>query len=115
MAYRIEPMGENYDSVVPAGSLHVLLDDAFGLVIQRSGGFIEYQNARIGYQLALVTGKTGAMLANPSVVIFGKFQNGVVCTSKMGDCMTVSCCAPEAVTGPVAMACSSREPVIPAF
>jgi len=43
-------MGNYKDGSASADGAHVLLDNAFGLVIQGAGGFIKYQNTWIGYQ-----------------------------------------------------------------
>ena len=54
--------------------LHVVLNDALAFIIERAGGFIENQDARIhdqrarnGDALALAAGKVGAALADTSV------------------------------------------------
>lgn len=56
-------------TVRPAQMLHVLLDDPFGLVVQRTGGLVENQNPRVADQgpgdgdaLPLAAGQRGAML-----------------------------------------------------
>ena len=50
MAYRTQAVGDDDDGAATADGLHVLLDDAFGLVIQGTGGLVEDQDARIGDQ-----------------------------------------------------------------
>jgi hypothetical protein len=38
-------MSNDDDGVVLINGVHVLLDDVFRFIIQRTGGFIKYQNA----------------------------------------------------------------------
>ena len=66
-------------------SLHVLLDDALALVVERAGRLVEDQDARIGDQragngdaLALAARKRRAALADDGVVAFGQFEDEVV-------------------------------------
>lgn len=47
---RGEPMSDNENRALFANPPHVLLDDAFAFVIERAGGFVENQNARIANQ-----------------------------------------------------------------
>ena len=60
---RAQPMGNDDDRAAFADLRHVLLNDRFGFIVQRAGGFIENENARVGHQragnrnpLALATG-----------------------------------------------------------
>src|SRR5690606_22184308 len=47
---RRQTMRNDDDGATFANRLHVVLNDAFGFVIERAGGLVENQNARIGNQ-----------------------------------------------------------------
>ena len=85
MAHCTQAVGDDDDGAATADGLHVLLDDAFGLVIQGTGGLVEDQDARIGEQgagdgdaLALTTGEAGAMLAHLRVIPFRQLEDKLV-------------------------------------
>ena len=66
-------------------SLHVLLDDALALVVERARRLVEDQDARIGDQragdrdaLALAAREAAAALADDRVVAFRQLQDEVV-------------------------------------
>jgi hypothetical protein len=49
-AYGREAVGDNKHGAPLGNALHVILNYSLALVVQRAGGFIENQNAGIGYQ-----------------------------------------------------------------
>lgn len=49
-AHSRQAMGDDQDGAIVADGFHVCHDRAFGFVIERAGGFIQNQNARIGDQ-----------------------------------------------------------------
>ena len=82
----------NDDDRAPlANSLHVLLDDALGLVIEGTGGFVEDENARVADQrssygdaLTLASRQGRTMLTDDGVVALGQFQDEVMRTCHLG-------------------------------
>src|SRR5689334_11064388 len=71
--------------------LHVLLDDALALIVQRGCRLVEDEDARIGDErprnrdaLALPAGQGRAAFADDGVVAFGKLQDEIVRTRKPG-------------------------------
>lgn len=75
MAYCRKPMGNDDDRALRANPRHVLLDDPFGLIVQRTGGFVENEDTWVaeqrsgdGYALSLPTRQAGAVLTNQGFV-----------------------------------------------
>lgn len=65
-ADRRQPMRDDEHCPALGDLAHILLDHIFGLIIERAGGFVEDQNARIGDQCpgdgdALALSMTGRM------------------------------------------------------
>src|SRR5262245_10517202 len=86
-----EPVGDDQHGAARRDLLHVLLDDALALVVERAGRLVEDQDARIGGQragdrdaLALATRQAGAALAHLGVVALGQFQDEVVGAGELG-------------------------------
>lgn len=86
-----EAVDDDEDGVPLRDSGHVVLDDAFRFVVQRTGGFVEDENARVGDQragdgdtLALAAGQCAALLADQGVVTFGQFEDEVVGAGQFG-------------------------------
>src|SRR6202051_3305973 len=90
-AHRGKPVGDNENGTAFTDPAHVVLDDALTLVIERTGGFVEDQNAGIGHQgtgdrnaLPLTTRETASSLPDDGVVSLGKFENELVRTGQEG-------------------------------
>lgn len=90
-AYGGQAVGDDEYGAVAADGLHVLHNGAFGFVVERAGGFVENQDARVADQgagdgdaLALAAGQAGALFADFGVVAFGKFHNKVVGAGELG-------------------------------
>src|SRR5262249_49589430 len=69
----------------PRDLLHVLLDDALALIVERRGRLVEDQDARIGDErpcdrnpLALAARQRRSAFADDGVVTFGKLQDEVM-------------------------------------
>ncbi len=91
-AHRRQPMSDNEDCPVSYDLAHVVLDDAFALVIKRRGRLVEDQDRRIGGEragdgdpLALAAGKIGAALLNHCVVALRHFVDEFVGPGEPGD------------------------------
>ena len=75
--HRREPVRDDEDGAPFGDLLHVVLDDALALVVERARRLVENQDARIaderaryGDALALAAGKRRAALADDRVVAF---------------------------------------------
>src|SRR5262249_37388883 len=73
--HRGQPMRDDEHRSAGRDAAHVLLNDTLALIVERTGGLIENENARIGHErarnrdaLALAAGERGAALADFRVV-----------------------------------------------
>ena len=80
-----QTMGDDEDRAPLRDALHVVLNDALTFVVQRTGGLVEDQNARIGHQrpgdgdaLTLAARKPGAAFADDRVIAFRQLQYEIV-------------------------------------
>src|SRR6185312_5912157 len=90
-AYRGEPVRDDQHRAPLGDLLHVLLDDAFALVVECAGRLIEDQDARIGDEragdgdaLALPAGQGRSAFADDGVVALGKLQDEIMRTREAG-------------------------------
>src|SRR5712691_8326963 len=49
-ANRGKPVGDHQHGAPGRDAPHVVLDDALALIVEGAGGFVEYQDARVGQQ-----------------------------------------------------------------
>ncbi|OFX09111.1 MAG: hypothetical protein A2516_11810 [Alphaproteobacteria bacterium RIFOXYD12_FULL_60_8] len=52
VAHRGQAVGDDEHRAANADAAHVALDDLLGLIVERRGGFVENQDARVGDQCA---------------------------------------------------------------
>ena len=50
VAHRRQPMRDDHHGTPLANGPHIVLDDALGFIVERAGGLIEDQEARVGHQ-----------------------------------------------------------------
>ena len=81
IAHRAQPVRDDQYRSPLADSLHVVLDDALGLVVERARRLVENQDARVADQrpgdgdaLALVAGESRTVFADERVVAFRQFE-----------------------------------------
>src|SRR5581483_4111189 len=82
---RGEPVSDNEDRPPFTNPPHILMDDAFAFVIERAGGFVENQNARIAHQgardrdaLTLSTREAASAFADHRLIAFTQLENEVM-------------------------------------
>jgi hypothetical protein len=70
---------------------HVLLNDTFTFVVERTGGFVENKDTRLtqqragnGNTLPLAAGEATAALLDDRVVAIRQFQDEIVSTGELG-------------------------------
>ena len=87
--YSREPVRDDQNRPSFSDVPHVLLNDALALIVEGARRLVEDQNAWIGDQragngdtLALATRKSGAALADDSVVAFAQLKDEIVCPRK---------------------------------
>src|SRR5271165_475466 len=84
-AHRRQAMRDDEDGSPRDDGLHVLLDDALALIVERAGRLVEDQDARLGDQrprdgdaLPLTAGETAAALAHDRIVALRQLENEIV-------------------------------------
>src|ERR1051326_3564538 len=80
-----EPVGDDKHGAALGNFLHVALDDALALRVERAGRLVEDENARIGDErardgdaLALAARERGAALADDGVVALGELEDEIM-------------------------------------
>src|SRR3990167_2158418 len=90
LAHGAQAMGNDKYRTTFADVQHVVLDDAFGFIVEGAGGFVKNQDARVvqqgtgdGNALALPTGQVAALFAHQGVIAFGQVEDEFVGTCKL--------------------------------
>ena len=88
---RGEPMRNDENSPPLADAAEIVLNDPLGLVVERAGGFVENQNARVCHQrtcncdpLPLTPGEGGAPFTHRSIVGLRELQNEIMGPRQLG-------------------------------
>ena len=88
-----QPVGDDENRPSRTDAAHVGLDDLLALIVERAGGFVEDQNARItnqrsgnGDALALSAREARAALANLGVLTFRKIENEFMRAGELRRC-----------------------------
>src|SRR5467141_5194359 len=89
--YGRQTMGNEEHRASPAHLREIMLNNGFGLVVERTGGFVEDEDTRVADQrtrnrqaLTLATGEGTAVLAHRGIVAFGQLQDELVRASEFG-------------------------------